>query len=138
MKLAASIGSQLRGGEVIELTSDLGGGKTAFVRGLAQGMGSDDKVASPSFTISREYKARDLTLHHFDFYRLSSPGVVGRELAEMLEDPKAVVAVEWANIVEDVLPADKLSIRINTTGELSREFVISYPEKLAYLIKKDT
>ncbi len=57
LNLAAKIGAKLRGGEVIELVSDLGGGKTVFVRGLAQGMGSKDQVASPTFTISREYKA---------------------------------------------------------------------------------
>ncbi len=57
LNLAAKIGARLRGGEVIELVSDLGGGKTVFVRGLAKGMGSDDQVASPTFTISREYKA---------------------------------------------------------------------------------
>ncbi len=57
LNLAAKIGAKLRGGEVIELVSDLGGGKTVFVRGLARGMGSKDQVASPTFTISREYKA---------------------------------------------------------------------------------
>ncbi len=57
LNLAAKIGSRIKGGEVIELVSDLGGGKTVFVRGLAKGMGSTDQVSSPTFTISREYKA---------------------------------------------------------------------------------
>jgi tRNA threonylcarbamoyladenosine biosynthesis protein TsaE len=137
-KLAESLGSRLRGGEVIELVSDLGGGKTTFVRSLTEGMGSVDKVTSPSFTISREYKAGDLTLYHFDFYRLNDPGIVANELAEVVHDPKAVVAVEWADIVEDVLPTDKLTIHIKTTGEFTREFTCTYPEKLQYLIPKDT
>ena len=136
-KLAESLGAKLRGGEVIELVSDLGGGKTTFVRGLAKGMGSQDKVASPSFTISREYKARDLTLYHFDFYRLNDPGIVANELAEVVGDPKAVVAVEWADIVEDVLPVDKLTIRIKTTGEFTRELTCTYPAKLQYLIPEE-
>lgn len=137
-QLAAAIGGRLKGGEIVELISDLGGGKTAFVRGLAKGMGSFDKIASPSFTISRQYRARDKTLYHFDFYRLSDAGIVANELAEVVDDPHAVIAVEWADIVEDVLPADKLSVCITNTGETERQFMFEYPEKLAYLIPQDT
>jgi tRNA threonylcarbamoyladenosine biosynthesis protein TsaE len=128
----------LRGGEVIELVSDVGGGKTTFVRGLAQGMGSPDKVASPSFTLSREYRADKLTMYHFDFYRLSDPGIVANELAEVVDDPLAVVVVEWADIVENVLPADKLTITIKNKGETNREFSFSCPESLTYLQGSNT
>lgn len=138
VQLGADIGAHCRGGEVIELVSDLGGGKTTFVHGLAQGLGSTDKVASPSFTISREYNFGDKTLYHFDFYRLSDPGLVANELSEVLGDPKAVVVVEWADIVGDVLPTERLTIQIKNTGETQREFTYSYPEALNYLIKKDT
>jgi len=69
-QLAEAIGRRLTGGEVIELVSDLGGGKTTFVRGLARGLGSADVVSSPTFTVSKVYKADKLELHHFDFYRL--------------------------------------------------------------------
>ena len=82
LNLAAKIGANIRGGEVIELVSDLGGGKTVFVRGLAKGMKSDDQVASPTFTINREYKTGDLVLSHYDFYRLSDPGIISAELEE--------------------------------------------------------
>lgn len=122
---------------MIELTSDLGGGKTAFVRGLARGMGSQDTVASPSFTISREYKAGPLTLYHFDFYRLNNPGIMANELAELLTDPQAVIAVEWGQLIEDVLPAKRLRIDIKASGENQRQFAIVYPAELAYLIPKD-
>src|ERR1700712_1196496 len=100
LDLAAAIGMKLKGGEVIELVSDLGGGKTAFVKGLARGMGSTDVVRSPSFTISNQYKAGSKTLYHFDFYRLFDPGIMRDELAEILQDPNAVVVVEWASIVD--------------------------------------
>src|SRR5688572_5517582 len=84
-------GSRCKGGEVFVLASDLGGGKTTFTKGLAAGLGSLDKVVSPTFTVSRVYKCRDgLYLHHFDFYRLNEPGVVGHELAEVIGDPHAV------------------------------------------------
>ena len=128
----------MRGGEVIELVSDVGGGKTTFVRGLAKGMGSSDKVASPTFTILREYKARGLTLYHFDFYRLSDPGIVANELSEVIGDPKAVIAVEWADIVENVLPASMLTIEIKNTGDTTREFIFSCPETLQYLRGENT
>jgi tRNA threonylcarbamoyladenosine biosynthesis protein TsaE len=109
LHLAAEIGKRLRGGEVIELRSDVGGGKTAFVRGLASGMGANEHVHSPSFTVSNEYRAGNLTLAHFDFYRLQEPGILRDELAELIGDAAITVVIEWADIVEDVLPAEKLS-----------------------------
>lgn len=132
------IGHKLRGGEVIELLSDLGGGKTTFVRGLAQGMGSGDAVRSPSFTLSNQYRANKLTLHHFDFYRLEEPGIMERELAEVLEDPRAVVVIEWGGIAEVILPAKRLSVTIRPTGETSRQFNFSCPNNLSYLAPVNT
>jgi tRNA threonylcarbamoyladenosine biosynthesis protein TsaE len=132
-QLGHNIGTRLRGGEVIELASDLGGGKTTFVRGLAAGMGSDDAVSSPSFTISQVYQAGNLTLHHYDFYRLPDAGLMQQELAEVLEDPQAVVVVEWAGVVENVLPAERISVVIKPTGENAREFSVSLPQQFAYL-----
>lgn len=95
-------------------------------------------MASPSFTISREYVAGDKRMYHFDFYRLNDPGIVANELAEVVGDELAVVVVEWADIVEDVLPAEHVTIYIKSTGDTSRDFEISYPESLAYLIPENT
>jgi len=128
----------MRGGEVIELISDLGGGKTTFVRGLADGMGSHDVVRSASFTLSNQYRAGKLTLYHFDFYRLFETGIMRDELAEALADPEAVVAVEWGDIVTQVLPARRLTVRIKATGEERRDLSFSYPASLSYLIERDT
>lgn len=125
----------LRGGEVIELVSDLGGGKTTFVRGLARGMGSADRVASPTFTISRVYHAGDLMLHHFDFYRLGEAGLIAEELDEILDDPRAVSVIEWAGIVEDVLPAERVKITIHKTPTDGRELQFKAPQSLAYVIE---
>jgi len=124
----------LRGGEVIALVSDLGGGKTTFVRGLASGAGSPDRVSSPSFTITNIYQAPPLMLQHFDFYRLQAPGLLRDELAEVIADPLNVVVIEWAAIVEDVLPSDHLTINIRVTGETSRDYELYCPEPLAYLL----
>jgi tRNA threonylcarbamoyladenosine biosynthesis protein TsaE len=129
----------LKGGEVIELVSDLGGGKTTFVRGLTEGLGSSDHVASPTFTISRQYKTadqRNLTLYHFDFYRLDEPGIVAAELAEVIDDPQAIVAIEWASIVHDVLPKDHVTLTLKSVGETTRDITFEYPSSLAYLFEE--
>lgn len=132
---AQKLGSKLRGGEVIELVSDLGGGKTTFTRGLAAGAGSVDKVASPTFTISKEYKAQKFTIAHFDFYRLDQAGIVADELAEVVHDENYVVVVEWGEVVHDVLPADRVTITIRQTAEGNRAIQLAYPDKLGYLVK---
>lgn len=134
-QIAAQIGSHLRGGEVIELVSDLGGGKTTFVRGLGRGAGSEDTVSSPSFTLTNQYEAPGHTIYHLDFYRLNEPGIMRDELAEMLSDPQAVVVVEWAEIVENILPVDRLTIHIETTGESSRNITVNYPDSLSYMVE---
>lgn len=128
----------MRGGEIIELISDLGGGKTTFTRGLAQGLGSKDIVNSPSFTLINEYHARGLTMYHFDFYRLSEPGIMKNELAELIGDPKAIIVVEWADIVEDVLPSEKLTVTLRAVGATSRNLVFNYPQNLKYLMQDKT
>lgn len=137
LALAARIGSKLRGGETIELISDLGGGKTTFVRGLAAGFGSADHVSSPSFTLSNQYRSGDNTLYHFDFYRLDEPGILQAELAEILADDNNVVAIEWADVVTKILPDDRLSITIRATGETSRQFTFKYADHLEYLVPSE-
>ena len=94
--LAETIAASFRGGEVMLLTGELGAGKTAFVRGLARGVGADpEEVASPTFVLLTSYPGR-LTLHHADLYRLRGDGDE-RELGlEELPGPGGVLAVEWA------------------------------------------
>ncbi len=100
--------------------SDLGGGKTTLVRGIARGFGSADKVASPTFTVSKEYVSGNKRIVHYDFYRLHDPGILEFELAESLNDPDTITIIEWADIVQDVLPADRLTLHITSTGEMTR------------------
>lgn len=131
---AAAIGANIVGGEFIELVSDLGGGKTTFVRGLLRGMGSPDLVASPTYTISKLYKAGQLSVYHFDFYRLSEAGLIAQELAEVIDDPQAVVVVEWAEVVKATLPAERLTVKIDQLSN-ARQLTTSYPAGLAYLFE---
>jgi tRNA threonylcarbamoyladenosine biosynthesis protein TsaE len=94
--LAAALAGAFQGGEVVLLSGELGAGKTAFVRGLAGGLGVDpDEVASPTFVLLTSHPGR-LTLHHADLYRLRGGGD-DRELGlEELPGPRGVLAVEWA------------------------------------------
>jgi tRNA threonylcarbamoyladenosine biosynthesis protein TsaE len=132
--LAEKLGRALRGREVIEFISDVGGGKTTFVKGLAKGLDIQDTVQSPTFTISRIYNARDdLELHHFDFYRLNEAGIVADELAESLHQPNVIVAVEWGEIVHDVLPANRITIRLTSLGDTERKITITTPEGVEYI-----
>ena len=133
--LAEKVGRKLRGGEVIELVSDLGGGKTTFVRGLARGLGSTNRVSSPTFKISNEYNGR-LKLYHFDFYRLNDSGVVANELAEVIGGQKSVVVIEWSDIVRNVLPPERLSVELKAIGENERQLAFHYPSSLSYIVEE--
>ena len=106
-------------GAVVALYGDLGAGKTAFVRGMARGMGIDARVSSPTFTIVNEYLgAREL--YHFDMYRLGS----SEELFDIgWEDYLArggICAVEWSENVADAFEGDEITVRIDNTGVNSR------------------
>jgi tRNA threonylcarbamoyladenosine biosynthesis protein TsaE len=126
--LAAVIGGAVQSGDVLELTSDLGGGKTTFVKGLAKGMGVEDLIQSPTFTISQLHKAANgLELHHFDFYRLTEPGIMSAELAESIEQPNVVTAIEWGEMMHDILPKNRLTISLTVPAEETRVITIVCP-----------
>jgi len=121
-----SIGTLLRGGEIIELIGDVGSGKTTLVKGIAVGLNIDEYIQSPSFTINRVYNGRDkIILSHYDFYRLIDAGIMTNELQEVIGDRNTVTIIEWGGIVEDVLPSDRITISINVLGENSRKLVVS-------------
>lgn len=133
--IGAIVGRSLRGGEVIELVSDVGGGKTTLTKGIAAGLDVADTVQSPTFTISRLYHARDgLELHHFDFYRLHDAGIMAAELAESLTQANTIVVVEWADVVSDVLPDAKIRIEITAVDEDSRLLRLDIPASMDYVL----
>jgi tRNA threonylcarbamoyladenosine biosynthesis protein TsaE len=110
------LGVSLHGGDIVLLYGDLGAGKTAFVRGLAAGLGLDpDEVTSPTFTIVQEYRGR-LTLQHVDLYRLSPPEVADLGL-EDLSDGETVVAIEWADRLPDLPPSRRIDVSLEHAGE---------------------
>lgn len=125
------LGRMLHAGLVIELVGDVGAGKTTLTKGLALGLGIDEDVQSPSFTISRVYDGRDgLQLAHYDFYRLSDAGIMADELRDVVQDPTVVTVIEWADIVEGVLPEHRLRIHAVATSETERQLTISGPAEL--------
>jgi len=95
--VACSLAAGFQGGEVVLLSGELGAGKTAFVRGLARGVGADpETVGSPTFVLLTAYPGR-LTLHHADLYRLRGDGDELELGLEELPGPSGVLAVEWAD-----------------------------------------
>ncbi len=133
-QIAESMGQQLKGGEVIQLVGDVGAGKTTFVKGLVRGMGSKDRVSSPSFTISNVYITPKLSLHHYDFYRITDTAIMKNELFEVINDSNNVVILEWAEPVSQVLPKVHIAIQIKVTNENSRTFFCKIPENYTYTL----
>ena len=137
-RLGQLVGQQLSPPALVELSADLGGGKTSFVRGLVKGLKSSSNVSSPTFTLNKIYKIPSGEVHHYDFYRLSEAGLVGEQLAESLSDPKVITVVEWSDIVQDVLPDQRLSIKFEPTANDpdERAITFTYPESLTHIIKE--
>lgn len=126
-QFGARLGALLHGGEVLELVGDVGAGKTTLTKGIAEGMGVDEDVQSPSFTISRVYDElpSGLRLAHYDFYRLQDAGIMADELHEATRDAQTVTVVEWADIVTGVLPDDRLTITVISPTEDSRDVTLT-------------
>jgi len=125
-RLGQVIGRSLKGGEVIELIGDIGAGKTTLTKGVAKGLDITEPVQSPTFTISRVYQSPgDLTLAHYDFYRLGEAGIMAEEIREVTMQPQTVTVVEWAGAVKQVLPADRLTVEIIVIDEQSRRVTLS-------------
>ena len=127
-----ALGKVLQPGTVIAYRGDLGAGKTAFTRGLARGLGCDDTVTSPTYTIVNEYLSGRLPLFHFDMYRLGSAEDLWDIGWDDYLDRGGVCAVEWSENVEEALDSFIL-VNIEKTGEESRRITIEGGDGLADL-----
>ena len=134
-KLGYQIGTNLKGGEVIELSGDLGSGKTTLIKAIVHGTGSLDHVSSPTFVVSKVYKAPDFDITHYDFYRLSEPGLMFNDLHEQIEDDDSVKLIEWGGSVSEILPTNRVIINLSSPAEDSRIFEINYSDNLSYLMR---
>src|SRR5438874_7169534 len=111
------LGRRLSAGTVVLLDGPLGAGKTAFARGLAEGLGADgEDVSSPTFTIVQEYRGR-VPLQHVDLYRLAPAEVDDLGLEDLMEG--SVLAVEWPDRWHRA-PPEALTVTIETAGEMRR------------------
>lgn len=116
-------------GWCVALQGQLGGGKTHLVKGMARGIGVENwrGVKSPTFTLLQSFNnsERTRTLHHMDLYRLADAGEVPQEMIEALEDRAAISAVEWAELMPDILPAQTLVVDCEVIDEDARRYTLS-------------
>ncbi|PKN36743.1 MAG: tRNA (adenosine(37)-N6)-threonylcarbamoyltransferase complex ATPase subunit type 1 TsaE [Deltaproteobacteria bacterium HGW-Deltaproteobacteria-2] len=124
-EIAQVIGAKLREGDVLALSGELGSGKTCFTGGLARGLGVSDKyqITSPTFTLINEYPAR-CKLYHFDVYRLNSYSEFEDLGYEEYFCGKGIVVIEWAEKINQILPADSFFISFEYIDENTRKIVI--------------
>jgi tRNA threonylcarbamoyladenosine biosynthesis protein TsaE len=122
LALAGTVGGLLRAGDVVSLVGDLGAGKTVFARGVARALGVTEPVVSPSFTIVREYDGR-MPLVHVDVYRIESVQELYDLGFEELVRDDAVTLVEWGDMIDGLLPVDRLDMRL-APGDTDDERVV--------------
>lgn len=120
--LAATLGQELRPGDLVVLAGELGAGKTAFAQGVARGLGVTEQVVSPTFMIVRQYEGR-VPLSHVDVYRLDRlQELHDLGFDELLDD--RVTLVEWGDAAGPLLPPDRLEIRLEMAGDDEREIEV--------------
>ena len=121
MELAENIESEKFPGMVICLNGDLGSGKTVFVKGFANSLGLTENITSPTFNIVKEYEGGEMKLNHMDVYRIdeSDQSIDFQDYFKQ----EAVTIIEWAELIEDKLPAERLDITIKIVNENTRVFV---------------
>ncbi len=114
---------------VLALKGNLGGGKTAFVQGLAEGLGIKENVVSPTFVIFRKFKISSPDFkyfYHFDCYRIKNPKeVLNLGFKKIIENPRNIVAVEWAEKIEKILPENTLTIEFEFLEENKRKITFN-------------
>ena len=134
--LGEKIGQKLQAGDVLVLDGDLGAGKTTFTKGLAKGLDIPDIIKSPTFTIIHEYHDGRLPLYHMDAYRLENGGAADLGLEEYF-DSDGVSVVEWAEFVEDELPAEFLAIHFRRTDDENKRVLEFEPhgDHFAQIVK---
>ncbi|SCI34458.1 MULTISPECIES: tRNA (adenosine(37)-N6)-threonylcarbamoyltransferase complex ATPase subunit type 1 TsaE [unclassified Romboutsia] len=122
-EIGYKLGKLLTPGSVICLIGDLGAGKTTMTQSLAKALGVDDYITSPTFTIVNEYEGR-LPLYHFDVYRIGSSEEMYDIGYDEYINSDGVCIIEWANLIEDILPSEYLDIQLSYK-DMGREMILN-------------
>ena len=124
-QLVGQIAANLGAGAVVALNGDLGCGKTAFVKGVAEYFGCDDEVSSPTYTLVNEYDA-EVPIYHFDVYRLNHPNVSECDWLDEYLFGEGICLIEWADNISEILPENTLKIKFSKLDDDSncREITI--------------
>lgn len=139
MDLGQQLGKLVNSGDIICLTGDLGCGKTHLTKGLAKGLGIQDEITSPTFTIVNEYEGGRLKLNHFDVYRVNDPDEIEGIGFDEYIFSAAVSVIEWANYIDMLIPEEALHITMSKLldkGENYRKIVINYTDKRYDYVKE--
>jgi len=122
--LGERLAAELPAKAVVLLIGNLGAGKTTLAKGIVKGLGAaqPDEVSSPTFTLIHEYSP---AVYHIDLYRLDRPAQVATLGLEEIFDRQAVVLIEWGERFPELMPADRVEIRLRADGENSREIEIT-------------
>ena len=123
-------------GTVIALIGDLGVGKTVFTKGLAKGLGIDDYVVSPTFTIMETYDGGRLPLYHFDVYRIGDVSEMEEVGFDEFAYGNGITVVEWAGLIEEIIPKGTIKVEIKkdlSKGVDYRKIIMDKTEKEGYL-----
>ena len=110
--LGVEIGRQAKRGQTYTLVGDLGVGKTVFTQGLAKGLEIEEAISSPTFTIVQVYEEGRLPFYHFDVYRIGDISEMDEIGFEDYVYGEGVSLIEWANLIEEILPEDRIEITI--------------------------
>ena len=119
-EIAKNIAKELKKGSIVCLDGDLGVGKTIFAKGFAKGLGIEDEITSPTFTLVQSYESLDNVLHHFDVYRISDESEMDEIGYEEYFFSDAVCLIEWSSLIPDLIPEN--AIRISIKKDMEKGF----------------
>lgn len=130
--LGVKLGQQAKRGQVYTLVGDLGVGKTVFTQGMACGLGIEEPISSPTFTIVQVYDEGRLPFYHFDVYRIGDIGEMDEIGYEDYVYGDGVTLIEWANLIEEILPPERVCITIEKDLERGFDYrKITIEERMA-------
>ena len=122
--VATQFASALKEGDVVVLSGDLGAGKTTFTQFVFKSLGVEDVVNSPTFAVLKTYKGKEFTLNHFDTYRITVEEAIECGFDEVLSDRSCITFIEWASMIEPLVPQNNIKVNIKIVDENTREIEI--------------